>query len=210
MASLYNRALANEQILKALEKDPPSLTVHLYKDNWRFNQSGTCLYHTPIASLLDDIRAHRVPVDFLDIFKQAKVPFYSGCLIVELFDHRDSADPNEAVPPQHIVLWPTAEATWAELCSLNARDGGMWTDTDALNFEAKLLLQNAPDLCLDPDPLVSKVANAALLVTTPPLSLPFKRKRSADDAFRDEEAKAQRDRMMKLMNPRAERGFHAR
>ncbi|SRR5258708_5415916 len=153
---------------------------------------------------------------------------FVGCLIVELFDHRDSADPNEAVPPQHIVLWPTAEANWAELCSLNARDGGMWTDIDALNFEAKLLvsivssvvfactytfwiqLQNAPDLCLDPDPLVSKVANAALLVSTPPLSFPFKRKRSADDALRDEEAKAQRDRMMKLMNPRAERGFHAR
>jgi len=28
--------------------------------------------------ILDDIRAHRIPVDFLDIFESAKVPFYDG------------------------------------------------------------------------------------------------------------------------------------
>ena len=32
-------------------------------------------------SLLDDIRAHRIPVDFLELFDSAKVPFYDGTQI---------------------------------------------------------------------------------------------------------------------------------
>ncbi|KAF9518967.1 hypothetical protein BS47DRAFT_172343 [Hydnum rufescens UP504] len=209
MVSVYNKTRANDRILKVLSKEPPSLTVHLFSDHWRFNQSGNCLYHTPIASLLEDIRARRVPIDFLEIFKQAKVPFYNGCLIVELFDHRDVPNAADPVLPQHIVLWPTAEAAWAEMCSRNTKAGRTWTDLDALNCEAQTLLQQNPDLYLDPDPLVTRIANAALRVSTPSLPSPFKRKRSADDTAREEEEKVQRDRMMKLMNPHADRGFHA-
>jgi len=29
-------------------------------------------------SLLDDIRGHRIPVDFLELFDLARVPFYDG------------------------------------------------------------------------------------------------------------------------------------
>lgn len=42
------------------------------------------LYLTMCAqSLLDDIRAQRVPVDFLELFDAAKVPFYDGSAVVE-------------------------------------------------------------------------------------------------------------------------------
>lgn len=35
-----------------------------------------------IQCLLDDIRAHRIPVDFLDLFDAVKVPFYDGWLML--------------------------------------------------------------------------------------------------------------------------------
>lgn len=31
-----------------------------------------------LQSLLDDIRVHRIPVDFLDLFDSARLPFYDG------------------------------------------------------------------------------------------------------------------------------------
>ena len=33
-----------------------------------------------LQSLLDDIRAQRIPVDFLELFDTAKLPFYDGKL----------------------------------------------------------------------------------------------------------------------------------
>lgn len=31
-----------------------------------------------LQSLLDDVRAHRIPVDYLELFHTARVPFYDG------------------------------------------------------------------------------------------------------------------------------------
>lgn len=81
-----------------------------------------------------------MPVDFLDIFIQARVPFYEGCLIVELFDHREPSTSTDTVKPQRVVLHPTAETAWADLSLMNARNGGTWTDREALEIESRLLV----------------------------------------------------------------------
>ncbi|KDQ19191.1 hypothetical protein BOTBODRAFT_63293 [Botryobasidium botryosum FD-172 SS1] len=210
MASVYNPTRTNEQFLKLHAGSPPSLSVHLHQDHWRFNQSGHCLYHTPIASLLEDIRARRLPVDFLSILDQTGVPWYDGCLIVEIYDHRDveaSENPAEPVAPQRVVLRPTPESMWSDLCSLNSRLNAQWTDEDALDIEARILAATSAPLCLDPDPIVTRIANAALRATTPARPLPFKRKAAATEKDGDEAEKAYLQKLAKMMNPRADRVF---
>lgn len=68
----------------------------------------------------------------------------AGCLIVEMYDHRDtesSETATEAVLPQRVVLRPTPESIWADLCALNSRLDTQWTDDDALDIEARLLVR---------------------------------------------------------------------
>jgi transcription factor SPT20 len=114
-------------------------------------------------SLLDDIRAHRIPVDFLELFDSAKVPFYDGvstrtlsddgfaehqylgCMIVELLDYRPQKlkEPALEKPERtRVVLHPNSETLWADICLLNQKAGNQWTDQDALEIEARLLVRS--------------------------------------------------------------------
>lgn len=91
----YNRSRAVEELLERTASSPPSFTVHLHPESWTLNNGLKFMYNHQIAvrvdtfinffvsddlkqSLLDDIRAHRIPVDFLDLFDAAGVPFYDG------------------------------------------------------------------------------------------------------------------------------------
>ncbi|KAF8315436.1 hypothetical protein DL93DRAFT_2057310 [Clavulina sp. PMI_390] len=201
MALVYNRKKAEDTLLKTYEASPPSLTVDLYGEFWRLNSGPNCLYSTPIAGILDHITARRVPVDYLEIFHTLNIPFYEGSLIVDIHDHRELA-PNEAPTTERVVLWPNDEAAYAEILLSAAKDLGKWSDLDALTFEANQLIQKEPELLLDPDPLISKVVNSTLAVTTP-LPYSFKRKREAVDTEQEEAAKRQRAKTMNIMNPRA-------
>lgn len=70
--------MTSKDLLKRNEDAPPSFTVNLFQDYWTLNSSSKFLYNNQIASLLDDIRAHRIPIDFLDLFAAAKVAFFDG------------------------------------------------------------------------------------------------------------------------------------
>lgn len=111
---------------------------------------------------MDDIRAFRIPTDFIAIFDDAGIPYYngafvvfvahrvlaadkfvSGCMIVELLDFR----PARAREPlldrpdkQRVVLRPNAETIWSDICAMNAKTGSTWSDMDALRLEEKLLV----------------------------------------------------------------------
>jgi transcription factor SPT20 len=70
--------------------------------------------------------------------------FGSGCMIVELLDYRPqkSNEPALKNPSKtRVVLHPSPETLWADICSLNQRNGARWTDMDALEIEAKLLVR---------------------------------------------------------------------
>lgn len=106
-------------------------------------------------------------MDFLELFEAAKVPFYDGlfrdsflfynvdvshfpgCMIVELKDYRPpkSKDPTLEQPEvTRVVLHPNSETLWADLCSLNQRHGGKWTDQNVLEIEARILVFLQPSL----------------------------------------------------------------
>jgi hypothetical protein len=93
--AIYNRTRYAEELLEKTDSLPPSFTIHLHLEYWTLNNGSKFLYNNQIAvwqsflaivfcahclmqSLLDDVRAHRIPVDFLDLFEAAKVPFYDG------------------------------------------------------------------------------------------------------------------------------------
>ncbi|RDB23428.1 SAGA complex subunit spt20 [Hypsizygus marmoreus] len=210
MAS-YNRTRYVEELLEKTESLPPSFSVHLHLEYWTLNNGSKFLYNNQIASLLDDVRAHRIPVDFLDLFEAAKVPFYDGCMIVELLDyrlHRDKEPTPDKPERTRAVLHPNSETMWADICSLNQRYGGKWSDKETLEIEARLVLATSPPLCLDPDPHLTRIANHVLRASTPTVPVSLKRKASAMNLEEDETDKARRAKIMQFMNPRQNRPYN--
>ena len=68
-----------------------------------------------------------------------------GCMVVELLDYRPqrSKEPPLKVPEKtRVVLHPNSETLWADICLMNRRSGAQWTDKDALEVEAKILVIN--------------------------------------------------------------------
>ncbi|KII87461.1 hypothetical protein PLICRDRAFT_142760 [Plicaturopsis crispa FD-325 SS-3] len=204
----YNITRSVEELLERTNDKPPSFTVHLYPDYWTLNNGLNFLYTHQVASLLEDIRAHRIPVDFLELFDSAGVPFYDGCMIVELLDYRPQKSkdsPLEQPERTRVVLHPNSETLWADICLLNQKSGKTWTDENALEIESRLLLATAPPLCLAPDPHLTRIANSVLRVSTPTVPASLKRKAVALDPEEDETDKARRAKIIQFMNPRANR-----
>lgn len=66
-----------------------------------------------------------------------------GCLIVELHNYRPvkAKDPVPTQPSrERVILRPTPETVWQDICLMNAKTGSKWTDADALELEAKILV----------------------------------------------------------------------
>ncbi|KZT25138.1 hypothetical protein NEOLEDRAFT_1065767 [Neolentinus lepideus HHB14362 ss-1] len=217
MAAGYNLTRSVADLLAKTDTSPASFTIELYVDHWTLNKGSKFLYNNPVASLLDDIRQQRIPPDFLELFDASRVPFYDGCLIVELFDHRphphakSSKDKDAKVetdrPPERtrVVLHPTTESLWADICLLNQKTGNKWTDEDALQVEASLLLATTSPLCLDPDPHLVRAVNSIIKVSTPPAPKSLKRKAVVSEPEEHQLEVARKIRLSQYMNPKLHR-----
>jgi len=53
---------------------------------------------------------------------------------------KESKLPEKAVT--RVLLRPNSETLFADLCLLNQKTGGKWTDKDALEIEAKILVRS--------------------------------------------------------------------
>ncbi|KZT34886.1 hypothetical protein SISSUDRAFT_1131519 [Sistotremastrum suecicum HHB10207 ss-3] len=200
----YNQTRFTQQFLKKYQKQPVSFTVQLYHDYWLLNQAKF-LYSNQASAILEDIRALRVPVDFLEIFDEAKVPFYEGRLIVELLDWRSPHRVKALVekPESHrVVLHPNEETLWADICLLNSKRERKFTDREAIEIEAAVINATAPPLCLDPDVNLTRIVNTILRASSPTIPASLKRKQLALDPEEDETERAKRARIMQFMNPR--------
>jgi hypothetical protein len=118
-------------------------------------------------SILEDIRSFRIPVDFIDTLDAAKVPYYDGRLIVDLFDWRAPPRPksqpqSQAQPPsqpqllsqqgqpekpdrpvpQRVVLHPNDETIWADLLILNAKNNNKFSDREIIRIEAAYIVRS--------------------------------------------------------------------
>ncbi|RPD64166.1 hypothetical protein L226DRAFT_460544 [Lentinus tigrinus ALCF2SS1-7] len=202
--ALYNMSRFVQGLLKTHENSPPSFTVRLYREYWTLNNGSKFLYNNQTASLLDDIRAQHIPVDFIELFDAAGLPFYEGCLIVELLDYRPakSNEPELEQPERtRVVLTPNDESRWADICLMSKKAISPWSDAEALQVEARMLLATSPPLCLDPDAHLTRIVNATQRVCTPPAPPSLKRKAAAVDQEADELEKARRIKLMQFMAP---------
>lgn len=108
--STYNITRWTRQVLKRHRKSPPSVVVHLYPTFFRFeHQVGNYAYDSPMKCFLEAIREQTLPTDMLSAFDQAGIPWYEGCLIVEVHDHRGSPAP----APTPASLRPTLALSFA-------------------------------------------------------------------------------------------------
>ncbi|KAG9309886.1 Spt20 family-domain-containing protein [Chiua virens] len=204
----YNITRSAEELLEKYDSEPPSFSIHLYPEYWTLNNGPKFLYNNPVASLLDDIRAHRIPVDYLELFDSVHVPFYDGRMLVELLDYRPkkAKDPPLEKPERsRVTLHPNDETLWADLCLMNQRFGSKLTDPQVLEVEAQILLHTSPPLCLDPDPHLTRIVNHTLRVSTPSIPVSLKRKIAAITQEEDESEKARRAKIIQFMNPRLNR-----
>ena len=63
----------------------------------------------------------------------------SGCLIVEIHDHRKTKQQDEPVI-KRVAMRPTAESLWTDILLLNEDWGFPWTEDIALEVESKVLV----------------------------------------------------------------------
>ncbi|KAJ3995045.1 Spt20 family-domain-containing protein [Lentinula boryana] len=158
----YNRTRFVEGLLERYKAELPSFTIHLHPDAWTLNSGSRCRYDNQYVGFLDEVRAHRIPADFVEIFHESGVRYFEGCLIVDLVDYRPQkpTDPPLETPEKtREVLHPTSETLWADLCVINTNSGGTLTDLQALEIESRILLATSAPLCLDPNPHLSRIAN---------------------------------------------------
>ena len=76
-------------ILRKHNGRPPSLVVQLHQNHFKFlQQDGTFPYNSPMKFFLEHLRKQTLPHDMLEELYASDVPFYDGCLIVEVQDFR--------------------------------------------------------------------------------------------------------------------------
>jgi len=75
----------------------PSLVVHLHPSHFRFDgQDSVFTYTSPMGIFVKHLKTKTIPPELLEQFNAAGVPFYDGCLIVQVCDHKSVAQVKDA------------------------------------------------------------------------------------------------------------------
>ena len=64
-------------------------------------------------------------------------------MIVELLDYRPPKGKDtvlEKPESSRVVLSPNGESLWMDICLLNQKSGGIWTDRETVEVEAQILV----------------------------------------------------------------------
>ncbi|KAK5138507.1 hypothetical protein LTR08_000094 [Meristemomyces frigidus] len=78
-----------DYILRKHKGKAPSMIIHLHNTYFRFNgQEESWAYNGPMQIILQHMRDGTVPHDMLEELFSQNVPFYDGCLIVEVQNHK--------------------------------------------------------------------------------------------------------------------------
>lgn len=86
-------ATSSLDILKKYSKYPASLTFHIYETHYRFNNSldsNIIPKSSPmIKNFLKCILKEQIPVEMTELLKDFSIRLYDGCLILQVYDHRE-------------------------------------------------------------------------------------------------------------------------
>uniref|UniRef100_A0A147BS89 Putative transcription factor spt20 n=1 Tax=Ixodes ricinus TaxID=34613 RepID=A0A147BS89_IXORI len=96
----------------------------------------------------------------VDLLERSQAPvFYSGCVIVEVRDHRRCSSSLGTHACHHVLLKPTTQSVLCDVGLLVCQDGQGWSLEDRVSLEAALVLATSEPLCLEPSVGVAVLSN---------------------------------------------------
>ncbi|KAK9389063.1 Spt20 family-domain-containing protein [Lipomyces mesembrius] len=89
----YKFAETSEEILQKYKCFPPSIEFHMHPTHYRFgNQDAIIPKNSPlIKNFLEFVELEQIPPAAVEVFKEAGVQYYEGCIILQIYDHRGNA-----------------------------------------------------------------------------------------------------------------------
>ncbi|KAK9374564.1 Spt20 family-domain-containing protein [Lipomyces chichibuensis] len=86
----YKFAETSEEILQKYKGFPPSIEFHMHPTHYRFgNQDAIIPKNSPlIKNFLELVELEQIPPAAVEVFKEAGVQYYEGCIILQIYDHR--------------------------------------------------------------------------------------------------------------------------
>lgn len=110
-----------------------------------------------IGDLLESINNEELPILYMKlILSYAPNAFYSGCVIVEVRDYRQSFPISACCDNYYVLLKPTTQSLLADVKKLSNDED--FTHEDRVSLESNMVLATATPLCLDPNPKVARKA----------------------------------------------------
>lgn len=110
-----------------------------------------------MCDLLESINNEELPVLYMKLFVMyAPNAFYSGCLIMEVRDYRQSFPLSACCDNYYVLLKPTTQTLLADAKFLSL--SGNFSNDDRVQLESSMVLATSEPLCLDPSPKVARKA----------------------------------------------------
>lgn len=110
-----------------------------------------------IGDLLESINNEELPILYMKLFVMyAPNAFYSGCVIVEVRDYRQSFPLSACCDNYYVLLKPTNQTILADSKVLSLEED--FSNDDRAVLESNMILATSGPLCLDPNPRVSRKA----------------------------------------------------
>eukprot|EP00057_Strongylocentrotus_purpuratus_P031115 XP_783637.2 PREDICTED: transcription factor SPT20 homolog [Strongylocentrotus purpuratus] len=143
------------------------LVVNLFPSNQGFsfmlrgkdgNDTETLKLPYDESDFLDYLDAEELPPLLVELLDKADTNiFYSGCVVTEIRDYRQSAN-GQTYHSKHLLLRPTPQTLAYDINSMTSNDP-RWSMDDKLALESQLLLTTQEPLCLDPSVAVACAEN---------------------------------------------------
>jgi hypothetical protein len=135
-----------------------SLVINLRPNGFTLDNQGVVHpYDRNTRELLLAIDQNRLLPDLIELLDEAgQTHYYDGCVVVELKDHRHTANGN-AHTTRKVLLAPSMESLVYDIDVLGkSLDGGSIAKSpdDLIALEQRILHATAAPLCLDPSPSV--------------------------------------------------------
>lgn len=112
------------------------------------------------SELLQYIDNEELPPILVDLLERSQAPvFYSGCIVVEVRDHRRCLPTMGTFATHYVLLRPTTQSVLCDVGLVARGDGHSWSLEDKLYLEAALVMATAEPLCLEPTVGVAVVSN---------------------------------------------------
>ncbi|KAI5960416.1 SPT20 [Candida pseudojiufengensis] len=161
----YHFASSTEEILRKYSKYPASLSLHIYENHYRFNNSQDSQIipkNSPmIKNFMNHVLKEEIPVEMSELLKDFAIKSYDGCLILQVYDHRNmiktfayvnrnfpsptkdpkSSEPMVVMKPRtyRTLLRPTPLSIYYDLLYHTDSALTKFTDTLSLQMESEIL-----------------------------------------------------------------------